>query len=313
MRVLVTGSTGLIGSALVNALRAEKHEVICLIRSTPRAKDEIIWDPAAGKIDPEAIEGFDVVVHLAGENLAGIWTEEKKARICDSRIQSTRLLADTLSRLRRKPKVFISVSAAGYYGDRGDELLAEDSTPGTGFLADVCRRWEAASELAARAGIRMVNPRLGVVLSSKGGVLGVMLPAFKLGFGGRFGSGKQYMSWIAIDDVVGAFRHIIATESLAGPVNVATPHSVTNREFTEVLGRVLNRPTIVAVPEPILRLAPGEMAHEALLASVRLEPVLLVQSGYCFLYPELEAALRHLLRRERQEVTAGMSERDHGV
>lgn len=298
MRILVSGSSGLIGSALLPFLTAGGHSVTRLVRSKRAGGDvgSILWNPQAGTIDRGALEGFDAVVHLAGENIAGgRWTAARKARIRDSRVKGTRLLATTLAGLARPPRVLVTASAVGYYGDRGDELLAEESPPGTGFLAELCREWEAAADPAREKGIRVANLRLGLVLSGTGGALPRMLPAFKLGVGGVIGSGRQYWSWIAIDDLVGAIYHALTTESLRGPVNVVAPRAVTNREFTKTLGRVLSRPTIFPLPAFAARLALGEMANELLLAGQRLEPARLVASGYKFLYPELEDALRHVL------------------
>ena len=299
MKILVTGSTGLVGSALTPQLAREGHTVIRLVRSKKRlAKDEVGWDPAAGTIDAAGLEGCDGVVHLAGESIAsGRWTSEKKAKIRDSRVNGTRLLAETLSRLAKPPKVLVSVSAIGYYGDRGPETLVEDSGPGTGFLAEVCRAWEAAAEPAARSGIRVVHPRLGVVLSPDGGALKLMLVPFKMGIGGKIGSGEQYMSWITLDELVGVIQHVLNADTLAGAVNAVAPRPVTNLEFTKSLGRVLSRPTMMPLPAFAATLALGEMAEELLLASARVEPARLLASGYKFRHPELEEALRHLLTK----------------
>ncbi len=300
MRILVSGSSGLIGSALLPFLLADGHAVTRLVRSKGAGGDEgsILWDPQAGMIEAQALEGFDAVVHLAGENIAGgRWTAARKARIRDSRVKGTQLLAMTLAGLARPPRVLVTASAVGYYGDRGDQLLAEESPPGKGFLAELCREWEMAADPARAKGVRVVNLRIGLVLSGTGGALARMLPAFKLGVGGLIGSARQYWSWIAIDDLVGAIHQALATESLCGPVNAVAPRAVTNREYTKTLGRVLSRPTIFPLPAFAARLALGEMANELLLASQRLEPACLVASGYKFLYPELEDALRHVLAR----------------
>jgi uncharacterized protein (TIGR01777 family) len=299
MKILVTGSSGLIGSALVPVLTAEGHSVTRLVRSKPRPGEAgIYWDPSTETIDTSSLEGFDGVVHLAGENIAaGRWTAEQKARIRDSRVKGTRLLAESLARLARRPAVLLCASAMGYYGSRGEEVLKESSPAGSGFLAEVCREWEAAAEPAARRGIRVVSLRMGVVLSSKGGALATMLLPFRLGVGGRVGDGKQYMSWIAIDDVVGAFSFALRSETLRGPVNVVAPNPVTNAEFTKTLGRVLGRPTVFPMPAFAARLAFGEMADGLLLASARIEPAKLLVTGYAFRFAELEGALRHLLGR----------------
>ena len=297
MRILISGSHGLIGSALVPALTGRGHRVSRLVRSTPTVdQDEIAWDPSAGTIDRMRLDGIEAVVHLAGERIAGgRWTPGRKATIRDSRINGTHLLCNALARLARPPAVFVGASAIGYYGDRGDERLYEDSPPGSGFLAEVCQQWEAATSSAARAGLRVVNLRIGVVLSAAGGALKLMQRPFRLGLGGTLGNGRQYMSWIALDDVVGAIESALAADALRGPVNAVAPHPVTNRDFTKTLGRVLSRPTIVPVPAAALRLAFGEMADEALLASTRVEPAKLLRIGYRFQYPELEGALRHVL------------------
>lgn len=298
MKVLVTGSTGLVGSALVRELAAGGHSVIPLVRTSSGKKDAgmVRWDPEAGTVALGGLEGLDAVVHLAGENIAGAsWTPARKARIRDSRVKGTRLLCDSLQRLETPPRTLVCASATGYYGDRGEEVLREESPPGKGFLAEVCREWEEATGEAVRKGERVVNLRIGMVVSADGGALAKMLPAFRAGVGGRIGSGKQYMSWIALPDLVGVILHALAADSLEGPVNAVAPHPVTNREFTKTLGRVLGRPTVAFVPSFAARLLFGEMADELLLASARTEPAKLIASGYRFLFPELEGALRHLL------------------
>jgi uncharacterized protein (TIGR01777 family) len=297
MNVLVTGATGLIGSALVPFLTTGGHQVFRLVRTTARPEAaEIPWDPATGSIATPALEGLDAIVHLAGESIAsGRWSAEKKARIRDSRVQGTGVLCEALTQLASPPRVLVSASAIGYYGDRGATVLREDSRPGSDFLADVCRAWEAATTPAVQRGIRVVLLRLGMVLSPTGGALARMLLPFKMGAGGVIGSGQQYMSWIALDDSIGAMHHALITESLCGPVNAVAPHPVTNREFTKTLGRVLRRPTLVPLPAFAARLAFGEMADALLLASTRVEPARLLESGYAFRYPDLTSALRHLL------------------
>lgn len=299
LSILITGSTGLVGSALIPFLRTQGHQVTRLVRSEPRpGEPAILWKPASGRLDGSNLEGFDVMIHLAGESIAGRWTEEKKERIRYSRANGTRLLSEALARLERPPKVLISASATGYYGNRGDDILLEDERPGSGFLANVCRQWEAATEPAAEQGIRVVNCRLGVVLSPKGGALSQMLPLFKMGMGGKLGSGDQYMSWIAMDDLLQAFAHAIARDELRGPVNVVSPNPVRNWEFTRILGHVLSRPTILPVPAAALHTFLGEeMTDEVLLASIRTMPDRLSGTGYTFFYPELGGALRHLLGR----------------
>ena len=296
MNVLISGATGMIGSALTRELERGGHRISRLTRS-PRGENDIRWDPDAGTIDGH-LEGHDAVVHLAGESIAeGRWTPSKKERIMQSRKKGTRLLAETIAALPTPPKVMVSASAVGYYGDRGDEVLREDSSPGSDFLAEVCKAWEAAADPAREAGIRVVHPRFGIVLSPKGGALGTTLPIFKLGGGGRIGSGRQWWSWVALDDVVGAIVHALEDESVDGPVNVGSPHPLTNAEYTKVLGKVLNRPTFFVVPAPAIRVVIGGMADALLLASQRMQPARLEATGYAFRYPELEGALRHLLER----------------
>ena len=297
MNVLISGATGMIGSALIPELEAGGHRITRLIRS-PEGDDDVRWDPATGEVDAPRLEGHDAAVHLAGESIGeGRWTPEKKKRIMESRKKGTRLLAETIANLPEPPGVMVSASAVGYYGDRGNELLREDSRPGSDFLAEVCKAWEAAADPARQAGIRVVHPRFGIVLSPKGGALGRTLPIFKLGGGGRIGSGRQWWSWVALDDVVGAIVHALTNDSVEGPVNVGSPNPLTNAEYTRVLGRVLNRPTIFPLPAPAARLALGEVADALLLASQRMQPARLQETGYEFRYSELEGALRHLLGR----------------
>ena len=296
MNVLISGATGLIGSALVPELEANGHTVTRLSRSQPGA-NTIRWDPSAGTIEGD-LEGTEAVVHLAGESIAqGRWSPDKKRRILDSRVRGTRLLAERIAALSTPPKVMVSTSAVGYYGDRGDEVLTEESAPGADFLAGVCREWEAAAEPAQRAGIRVVHPRLGIVLSPRGGALGTTLPIFKLGGGGKVGSGQQWWSWVALDDVVGSIVHALTDETVEGPVNVGSPNPMTNAEYTKVLGKVLGRPTVLPLPAPAARIMLGEVADALLLASQRMRPAKLEATDYSFRYPQLEGALRHLLGR----------------
>ena len=296
MNIVLSGSHGLIGSALASVLAGRGHRVIRLVRGRPASSpQEIGWDPAAGTIDGRALEGAEAVIHLAGASVAkGRWTAARKALIRESRVGSTRLLARTLARLTRRPRVLICASAVGYYGHRGDEILVEESVPGQGFLAEVCQEWEAAAEAARQAGIRVVHLRTGLVLAPAGGALATMLPVFRLGLGGRFGSGRQWMSWITLDDEVDAIAHALNRDTLQGPVNLVSPQPVTNREFTSTLARILRRPAVFAVPGAALRVVIGEAAGE-LLGSQRAHPARLLGGGYTFRYPELDAGLRHLL------------------
>jgi uncharacterized protein (TIGR01777 family) len=295
MKILIAGASGLVGSALVSKLRAEGASVTPLVRSA--AKDgEIEWHPDRGTIDAPALEGFDAVVNLAGDGIAnGRWTEEKKRRIVDSRVNGTRLLSETMAKLSRKPATFINASAIGFYGSRGNELVDEESGPGEGFLAGVCRQWESATALAEQAGIQVVELRLGVILTKDGGIMGSMLRPFKLGLGGKVGSGEQVISWVAMDDVVAAVAFILQNESLRGPINVVAPRPVTNEEFTKTLGKVLSRPTFMAMPAFAARLAFGEMADEMMLSSTRVAGTVLNDAGFKFQFPELEGAVRAML------------------
>jgi uncharacterized protein (TIGR01777 family) len=299
MQVLVTGASGLIGSALMPGLTAGGHAITRLVRPPSRpGPGALPWDPAARSIPTPALEGFDVVVHLAGETIARRWNAETKARIRNSRVQGTRLLCEALAQLVKPPRVLLCASAIGYYGDRGETILREESAPGTGFLAEVCQAWEAAAAPAVQRGIRVVYLRFGVVLSAAGGALAKMLTPFRLGVGGVVGTGKQYMSWVALDDVLGVIHYALSTETLHGPVNVVAPQPVTNQEFTRALGKVLGRPTLLPMPAFAARLAFGEMADALLLASTRVVPARLLAAGYAFRYPALADALRHLLGKE---------------
>jgi uncharacterized protein (TIGR01777 family) len=298
LNVLVTGSSGLIGSEICSFLTKSKHRVLRMVRRSPLEADEISWNPSSGTLDRSALEGLDAVVHLAGENIgSGRWTAKKKLRIRESRVQGTRLLCQSLAQLFDPPEVLVSVSAIGYYGDRGVEQLDEESSPGKGFLPETCREWESATEPAAVRGIRVVILRIGMVLSSAGGALALMLPIYRLGIGGRIGNGRQYISWIAIDDVVGAINYAINRKRLQGPVNAVSPNPETNLAFTQTLSRVLSRPAMFALPAFAARFALGEMADELLLSSSRVMPAKLLKSGYAFAFPRLEGALRHILQR----------------
>jgi len=296
MRIAVTGASGLIGSALVSCLEGEGHSVVRLVRRESRGPDEIRWNPGEGLIDASPLEECEAVVHLAGENIAGgRWNEDRKRRILESRSQGTLLLARTLASLRQPPEVLVSASAMGYYGSRGDEILSEDSGPGVGFLPDVCVAWEAATAPASAGGIRTVITRIGIVLTADGGALSRMLTPFRLGLGGPIGSGDQFWSWIALDDVVGIISFAIRSSSVRGPVNAVAPRAATSREFARVLAGVLGRPGAFPLPAFVTRLAMGEMADELLLASARVEPRRIVAAGYEFRYPALDAAIRHVL------------------
>jgi uncharacterized protein len=300
VNVAITGSSGFLGSALVSSLRNDGHRVIVLVRREPRAgEDALQWDPPSGTIVPLGASLADVVVHLAGESVFGVrWTAAKKRRIRESRVASTRRLTGTLVRLAKPPALLVCASGVNCYGsNRGDEVLTEDSPRGSGFLAEVGREWEAASAAAIARGIRVVNLRFGVVLGAGGGALATMLPPFRLGLGGVIGGGAQWMSWIALDDAIGAIRHALTTDALRGPINAVAPAPVTNAEFTRTLGRVLGRPTVLPVPAFAARLALGEMADELLLGSLRVVPARLQASGYRFRQPTLEGAFRAALGR----------------
>lgn len=296
MKILVSGASGLIGTALVPFLTTGGHAVTPLVRSQPRpGVNGILWDPERGVHDPASLEGFDAVVHLAGENLVGRWTANKRTRIRDSRVMGTKTLCDTLARLSSPPKVIVSASAVGYYGDRGAEVLTDESPAGQGFLAGVCQAWEEATLPAVQRNIRVVTARIGIVLSPAGGALAQMLRPFRLGLGGVIGSGEQYVSWVALDDVLGAILHVLFTDTLHGPVNITAPQPVTNRQFAATLGRVLGRPTLLPVPARVVRMALGEMADELLLSGAHVQPQRLQEAQYTFRHPELEGTLRFLL------------------
>jgi len=292
---LITGASGLIGTALLASLESPGTQVVRLVRGRAQNAAQVSWDPLAA-VAPAMVSGLDAVVHLAGESVVGRWTEEKKKAIRESRVLGTRNLATALARAESKPKVLVCASAVGFYGNRGEEVLREESETGQGFLPEVCREWEDASGIAAEAGIRTVNIRIGLVLSAKGGALGKMLTPFKLGLGGRIGAGRQWWSWIHVDDIVGGIRHAMRTESLSGPVNFVAPNPARNAEFTKVLASVLRRPAFFPVPEFALRLAFGKQAaEEMLLASQRVQPEKLGASGYRFRFSELRAALENLV------------------
>ena len=298
MKILIGGSSGLVGTALIKSLEADGHKIFRLVRHAPGSEAEVEWSPDRYSIALAMIEGFDAVVNLAGESIAeGRWTEEKKGRIRESRVKGTKLLGDALANLTNRPKTFICASAIGYYGNRGDEILNENSGPGDDFLADVCVDWEKATALATEKGIRVLNARFGVILDAHGGALAKMLPPFRMGVGGKIGSGKQWMSWIALDDVVGALKFALINEMLSGPANFVAPNPVTNSEFTKTLGKVLSRPTLFPIPAFGVRLVFGEMADALLLSSQRVEPEQLKKTGYQFQYSQLSEALGHALHR----------------
>jgi uncharacterized protein (TIGR01777 family) len=299
MKILVSGSHGLVGKALIHSLIGDGHEVVRLVRREQTfGAPEVEWHPNQGRLDAEHLEGFDVVVHLAGENIAsGRWTSEKKRAIRESRVKGTMLLSQSLARLSRPPSVFLSASAIGYYGNRGDELLTEESMPGEDFLAGVCVEWEKATQPAVEKGIRTICTRFGIILDANEGALAKMLLPFRICIGGRIGDGKQWMSWIALDDVVNGLKFLMEDKATRGPVNFVAPNAVTNAEFTNTLGRVLSRPTLFPVPAFAARLAFGEMADALLLASQKVEPSVLEDRGFTYYWPSLEPTLRHLLNR----------------
>jgi uncharacterized protein (TIGR01777 family) len=298
MIIAITGSSGLVGSALIHALEADGHLIRPVVRRAPReAANEIRWDPDRGTIDAAEFATVDGVVHLAGENIADHrWTNSFKQKILDSRVQGTKLLCDTLANLASKPTVLVSASAIGYYGNRGAERIDESASAGEGFLADVCRQWEAATVPARDADIRVVNLRIGFVLSKDGGGLAKMLTPFRLGGGGVIGSGEQYISWITLDELVRVIQFVLSAAALNGPVNAVTPNPVTNREFTKTLGAILHRPSVLPMPAFAARLAFGEMADEMLLVGSRIEPRALSAVDFTFEFPQLEMALRHVLQ-----------------
>jgi uncharacterized protein (TIGR01777 family) len=298
-RILVSGASGPIGKALSDSFRPELErgdvELVRLVRGRAKDAAQISWDPLT-PLSPAAVSGFEAVIHLAGESVVGRWTAEKKRAILESRALGTRNLASALAQTKTKPRVFVSASAVGFYGNRGDEILREESSAGQGFLSEVCREWEAASRVAADASIRTVNVRIGLVLSNRGGALPKMLKPFKLGLGGRIGTGRQWLSWIHVDDIVRGIRHAINTPELSGPVNLVAPNPVRNAEFTMVLASVLARPAIFPVPAFALRIVFGKMAADELfLSSLRVAPEKLEASGYTFHYRDLRTALDNLV------------------
>jgi uncharacterized protein (TIGR01777 family) len=293
MKIAIAGSSGLVGQRLVSQLQSSGHDIVRLVRKTPENASEIQWSPDSAQLNGSDLATVDGVVHLGGDNIAeGRWTAAKKKLIRDSRVDSTTLLAKTMSEMPEKPKFFVCASAIGYYGRRGDEVLTEDSEPGTGFLPDVCQEWEASTEAASQAGIRVANVRIGVVLAKNGGALAKMLTPFKLCLGGVVGSGNQYWSSVPLTELVNIIQFCCENESVSGPVNAVTPNPVTNKEFTKTLGKVLGRPTIFPLPAFVAKTLLGEMADDLLLGSTRVEPKKLLEYGYKFLYPTLSEGLR---------------------
>ena len=298
MRILISGASGLLGSAIRPALAAACHSSFALVRRTP-AENEVQWDPEH-PLDSRKLNGFDAIIHLAGKSISGLWTERFKREVRASRVDGTCTLGTAAAESFRstgRPNVFIAASAIGYYGNRGDEVLTERSTPGSGFLAEVCQEWENATRPAVEIGVRVVNLRIGVVLAKQGGALQAMLPPFRFGLGGKIGDGRQFMSWVALDDLVGAFLFSLTDESLHGPVNIVAPQPVRNAEFVQALATTLHRPAIFPLPAFIVRTLFGEMGESLLLASARVQPAKLESAGYRFRYSELSAALRAALSK----------------
>jgi uncharacterized protein (TIGR01777 family) len=294
-KVLVSGVSGPIGAALLPSLKERGYQITRLVRGAKSGGDQIAWDPAQ-PLRPQSVSGFDAVIHLAGESVVGRWSAAKKRRILDSRVQGTRHLAEALAEAPQRPQVLISASATGYYGDRGEEVLTEDSPPGKGFLPEVCREWEAAAQPAEEAGIRTLQMRIGLVLSPAGGALQKMLTPFRMGLGGNMGNGRQWWSWIDVQDLVGGIQHILRG-NLAGAVNLVAPEAVTNAEFTKTLAAVLHRPAIFPMPAFAARLVFGQMGDELLLASQKVQPAKLVASGYSFRHSDLTKALQNILKQ----------------
>jgi uncharacterized protein len=296
MRILITGASGLVGTALAKSFADKGHEMLLASRSEPKRAEDIQWRVEDGFVEPERLEGLDAVVHLAGESVSGLrWTDEKKKAIRDSRVLGTRSVVDAISRLKTKPKVLVAASAIGFYGERGDDEMTESSAAGTGFLADVAREWEAEARRAEDAGIRTVLLRTGIVLSKDGGALGTMLLPFKLGVGGVVGSGKQWMSWISLDDHIAVINYVIENENIRGAVNSVSPNPVTNADFTKAMGEVLYRPTFIPLPEFAVSMALGEMGDALLLTRTKVLPKRLEDAGFEFKYAELKSALDHAL------------------
>jgi len=296
MKILISGSSGFIGTALTNHLRKNENEVIRLLRNSTSLKNEIKWNIDNKDYNIGDFEGIDSFINLSGENVFGIWTKEKKRKIIDSRINSTQLLYEIISKLKKPPKTFISASAIGYYGNRGDELLDEDSDKGSGFFPDLAEQWENISKQAEKLNIRVVNIRIGLVLSKDGGALSKMLTPFKLGLGGKIADGKMYWSWIALDDILASIEFILRNDNIKGAVNLVSTNPLKNNEFTHILGNVINRPTFLPVPKLFIEYLLGDMGREALLASTRVVPKKLLDNGYKFKYTDLKKTLKYLLR-----------------
>lgn len=295
MRILVSGTSGLVGQALVPFLKERGHQIVSLVRGYPTS-DSIAWDPASGKFNKRDFEGFDAVIHLAGKNISsGRWTEKVKKEIFLSRCRDTWLLSEILHRLEKPPKTFVCASAVGYYGDRGNEVVTESASAGSGFLADVCKKWEEASHCLEVCGTRIVHTRFGAIISPKGGILRKVLPLFKLGLGAIFGDGKQFFPWISLDDVLNSIYHCLTHETIRGPVNIVSPEFETFETFCQKLAKTLHRPLFLRIPSPILTMVFGEIAKEVFLPSTCAKPEKLLQSGYSFAFPELEKALEHML------------------
>ncbi len=302
MNILVSGASGLLGSVLVPFLKCMGHSVFHLVRRTPRSdRCEIYWDPLSGRLDHESLTGLDAVIHLAGENIGeGVWTDKKKKKIIESRTKGTALLVKALLKLDPPPEVLVSASAIGYYGNRGETVLYEYHNPGNDFTSMVCREWETAAAPAEKKGIRVVYPRLGIVLTPAGGALKKLLPLFKMGLGAKIGSGNQFMSWVGIDDAIGSLYHMLMNSNMIGPVNVVSPHPIINREFTKILGKVLSRPAPFSIPALFIRSLFGEKGREMVLSSTRVSPKKLLEAGYGFRNPDLEGVLRHLLGKQEK-------------
>ena len=295
-RILLSGASGPIGAALLPSLQAQGFAVTRLVRSSASGSDQIVWDPSR-PLSPEIVSGFHAIIHLAGESIVGRWTDAKKRRILESRAQGTGHLAEAAAKASQPPRAFISASAIGFYGNRGNEILREDSLSGEGFAAEICRQWEAATQPAAQAGIRTAQMRIGVVMSADGGALPAMLTPFRMGLGGRLGNGRQWWTWVSVRDVVGAIQHVLNHETLSGPVNTVAPNPVTNAEFTRILASALNRPAIFPMPAFAVGLIFGEMGEDLFLGSQRVEPAKLAGTGYQFQHPDLKNALKEILQR----------------